>query len=124
MHDDRVDVQVMGPDGLQRHTGLYLIAADGGRSIVRKAAGIVFEGFTYPERFVKLATTFDFQAGNPGYVYRNYFSDPEEWCNLFKVRGETDAGIWRAIFPTRENMNNPAPTKTSPKRNTKIRTIQ
>ena len=27
----------------------------GGRSIVRKLAGIEFEGFTYPERFIKIA---------------------------------------------------------------------
>src|SRR5262249_18455446 len=32
-------------------------------------------------------------------VYRNYFSDPQEWCNLFKVRGEHPGGLWRAIFP-------------------------
>jgi len=96
-----VELEVSGPDGARRHAGSWLIGADGGRSTVRKAAGIAFEGFTYPERFVKLATPFDFRGPNPGYVYRNYFSDPDEWCNLFKVRGESEAGIWRAIFPTR-----------------------
>jgi 3-(3-hydroxy-phenyl)propionate hydroxylase len=98
---DRVEVEVTGPDGPQRHVGSWLIGADGGRSTVRKSADIAFEGFTYPERFVKLATSFDFRDPNPGYVYRNYFSDPHEWCNLFKVRGEDERGIWRAIFPTR-----------------------
>jgi 3-(3-hydroxy-phenyl)propionate hydroxylase len=98
---DGVDVQVRGPAGLEDHRGAYLIGADGGRSAVRKLAGIEFEGFTYPERFVKLATTFDFREAHPEYVFRNYFSDPEEWCNLFKVRGEGGNGIWRAIFPTR-----------------------
>ena len=98
---DSVEIEVQGPDGMQRHRGTYLIGADGGRSTVRKAADIAFDGFTYPERFVKLATTFDFKGPNPGYVYRNYFSDPDEWCNLFKVRGEGGNGIWRAIFPTR-----------------------
>jgi 3-(3-hydroxy-phenyl)propionate hydroxylase len=103
---DRVAIDVIGPDGSERHEGAYLIGADGGRSTVRKAAGIEFEGFTYDERFVKIATTFDFQAAHPGIAYRNYFSDPTEWCNLFKVRGdEADArhagGLWRAIFPTR-----------------------
>jgi 3-(3-hydroxy-phenyl)propionate hydroxylase len=103
LHADHVEVEVTGPDGPQRHRGTWLIGADGGRSTVRKAAGIDFEGFTYPERFVKLATTFDFRGPNPGFAYRNYFSDPHEWCNLFKVRGEDERGIWRAIFPTRSD---------------------
>lgn len=98
---DRVEVDVEGPEGRQVHTGLYLIGADGGRSTVRKAASIEFEGFTYPERFVKIATTFDFIGAGVAGAYRNYFSDPDEWCNLFKVRGEHESGIWRAIFPTR-----------------------
>ena len=40
-----------------------MIGCDGGRSIVRKLAGIEFEGFTYPERFIKIATSFDFGSG-------------------------------------------------------------
>ncbi len=100
-YDDRVEVEVLGPDGPQRHVGAYLVGADGGRSTVRKSAGIAFEGFTYPERFVKIATTFDFQSAHPDYVHRNYFSDPEEWCNLFTGRGVRAPGLWRAIFPTR-----------------------
>jgi 3-(3-hydroxy-phenyl)propionate hydroxylase len=32
-------------------------------------------------------------------VYRNYFSDPNEWCNLFKVQGKRSPGLWRAIMP-------------------------
>lgn len=98
---DHVEVEVEGPHGTQRHTGEYIIGADGGRSTIRKAAGIAFEGFTYEENFVKIATGFDFQSAHPDYAYRNYFSDPDEWCNLFKVRGEAEAGLWRAIFPTR-----------------------
>jgi len=99
--DDFVELLVEGPDGLQRHRGSYVVGTDGGRSTVRKAAGIAFEGFTYEENFVKIATSFDFQGTRPEYAYRNYFSDPDEWCNLFKVRGETGDGLWRAIFPTR-----------------------
>jgi 3-(3-hydroxy-phenyl)propionate hydroxylase len=98
---DRVEVDVESASGRETHVGLYLVGADGGRSTVRKAADIAFEGFTYPERFVKIATTFDFLAAGVAGSYRNYFSDPEEWCNLFKVRGEREPGLWRAIFPTR-----------------------
>ena len=77
----------------------YVIGCDGGRSTVRKLAGIEFEGFTYPERFIKIATSFDFGTANPKVAFRNYFSDPSEWCNLFKVQGKRPPGLWRAIMP-------------------------
>ena len=67
--------------------------------ILRGLRGIDFVGFTYPEQFIKIATTFDFAKANPQLAFRNYFSDPDEWCNLFKVVGERGHGLWRAIFP-------------------------
>jgi 3-(3-hydroxy-phenyl)propionate hydroxylase len=97
---DRVVIEAMGPNGAERFTCAYVIGADGGRSIVRKSQDIGFEGFTYPERFIKIATSFDFGEAHPQYAIRNYVSDPDEWCNLFKVRGENPEGLWRAIFPT------------------------
>ena len=96
---DRIDVDVESKAGTERMQAAYVIGCDGGRSTIRKLADIEFEGFTYPERFIKIATSFDFGASNPSIVFRNYFSDPEEWCNLFKVRGERPEGLWRAIFP-------------------------
>jgi 3-(3-hydroxy-phenyl)propionate hydroxylase len=100
---DGVVAETDGANGREPFAGAYLIGADGGRSTVRKSQGIAFEGFTYPERFIKIATYFDFGEHHPDYAFRNYFSDPEEWCNLFKVRGESPSGLWRAIFPTRED---------------------
>jgi len=47
-------------------------------------------------------------------VFRNYFSDPTEWCNLFKVRGESPAGLWRAIFPV--GSDEPDEVSLSPER--------
>ena len=96
---DGVEVEVTSPSGTERMRADYVIGCDGGRSTVRKLAGIEFEGFTYPEKFIKIATTFDFGTVNPNLCFRNYFSDPREWCNLFKVRGENPGGLWRAIFP-------------------------
>jgi 3-(3-hydroxy-phenyl)propionate hydroxylase len=98
---DHVEAEIASPSGSERLNASYVIGCDGGRSTVRKLAGIEFEGFTYPEKFIKIATTFDFAEVNPNLVYRNYFSDPDEWCNLFKVRGESPGGLWRAIFPLR-----------------------
>ena len=98
-HADGVDVEVSSPSGLEQMRADYVIGCDGGRSTVRKLAGIEFEGFTYPERFIKIATSFDFGTVNPKVAFRNYFSDPDEWCNLFKVQGKRPPGLWRAIFP-------------------------
>jgi 3-(3-hydroxy-phenyl)propionate hydroxylase len=100
---DCVEAEIASPSGSERLDASYVIGCDGGRSTVRKLAGIEFEGFTYPEKFIKIATTFDFAEVNPNLVYRNYFSDPDEWCNLFKVRGESPGGLWRAIFPLRND---------------------
>lgn len=97
--EDGVTVLGTGPDGDFEEIGAYAIGADGGRSIMRKAMDIEFEGFTYPERFVVLSTPFDFQSKR-SYVYRNYIADPDEWCNLFKVAGDGPPGLWRTVFPT------------------------
>jgi len=97
---DRVEVAVEMRGGRKKFRGAFLVGADGGRSTVRKALGIRFEGYTFPERFIVLTTRFDFESER-GYCYRNYFSDPDEWANLFKVAGDDGSGLWRVVFPTR-----------------------
>jgi 3-(3-hydroxy-phenyl)propionate hydroxylase len=94
-----VRAQVATPGGEKEFSGAYLIGSDGGRSTVRKAADIAFEGFTWPERFLVLTTPFDFEAER-GYCYRSYFADPDEWCNCFKVAADGPPGLWRTVFPT------------------------
>jgi 2-polyprenyl-6-methoxyphenol hydroxylase-like FAD-dependent oxidoreductase len=98
--DDRVDVVVESANGTRKIGGCYLVGADGGRSTVRKALGIAFEGYTHPERFLVLTTSFAFDA-EYAQCSRNYFSDPDEWCALFKVSGDDGRGLWRVLFPTR-----------------------
>lgn len=97
--EDRVEVTVENSSGTQTVSGSYLVGADGGRSLVRKSLGIAFDGHTFPERFLVLTTLFDF-ATEHGVAYRAYFSDPDEWANLFKVAGDDLKGRWRAVFPT------------------------
>jgi len=86
-------------DEYDGHMGGYVIGTDGGRSTVRVLAEIEFEGFTWAERFIKIGTNFDFASTGKGFCTRNYFSDPDEWLNLFKVNGEGPPGIWRGIMP-------------------------
>jgi 3-(3-hydroxy-phenyl)propionate hydroxylase len=97
--NEMVELRIETDQGRKFVTGSYLIGADGGRSTIRKALGIAFEGYTFPERFLVLTTPVDFNA-EFGAGYRSYFSDPDEWANLFKVAGEDGSGLWRVVFPT------------------------
>ena len=93
-----VSVRVRGADGITTHDGIHVIGADGARSTVRKHTGISFDGFTWPERFIVLTTSHDFEAAM-GCCPRSYFADPEEWCNCFKVSANGPPGLWRLVFP-------------------------
>ena len=95
---DHVEITVTANGTDQTVLGSYLVGADGGRSTVRKSLDIPFDGYTFPERFLVLTTLFDF-ATEHGVAYRAYFSDPDEWTNLFKVAGDDGKGRWRAVFP-------------------------
>ena len=71
-----------------------LIGADGGRSAVRKSAGIPFEGFTYPEHFLVAGTRYDFKARMPDICSVNYTADPVAWYLLLEI-----PDMWRFIAP-------------------------
>ena len=70
----------------------YLIGADGGRSAVRKAAGIAFEGITFPEHFLVAGTRYDFKRHMPDICSVNYTADPVEWYLLLEI-----PDMWRVI---------------------------
>jgi 3-(3-hydroxy-phenyl)propionate hydroxylase len=91
-----------GPNGTEEFRADYLIGADGGRSTVRKALDIEFEGYTWPERFLIFTVMDDFQQ-MLDCCYRNYFADPHEWVNLFKIAGDDGKGRWRICFPAQVN---------------------
>src|SRR5262249_33234239 len=84
-----------GRSGIRRSTSWVPTA----RSTIRKAIGVEFEGFTYPERFMIVGTPYDFAVD--GYANRNYIADPEEWYNLFKISWQGPPGIYRLVVPGR-----------------------
>jgi 3-(3-hydroxy-phenyl)propionate hydroxylase len=84
-------VAVYLEDGETFH-GDYLIGADGGRSAVRKATGIAFEGFTFPEHFLVAGTRYDFKRHMPDICSVNYTADPLEWYLLLEI-----PDMWRVI---------------------------
>lgn len=103
VQDDRgVKVTVRRDGELSQLDCDWLVAADGGRSTIRKLLDIPFEGFTFPERFTVLTTVHDFER-SLGCCYRNYLAGSEEWAMIFKVAGDDMKGRWRAVMPTRES---------------------
>jgi 3-(3-hydroxy-phenyl)propionate hydroxylase len=78
--------------------GAFLIGADGHRSVVRAAMGVGFEGFTWPEEFLIVSTTSDFEPH--GFAYATYTADPVEWVMTFKVPGFNPPALWRLAFPS------------------------
>ncbi|WP_404478169.1 FAD-dependent oxidoreductase [Novosphingobium sp. BL-52-GroH] len=80
--------------------GSFLVGADGAGSRVRQASGTLFEGMTYPERFLVVSTTFPFEEHFEDLRWVNYVSDPEEWCVMLKT-----VDLWRVQFPTAADAN-------------------
>jgi 3-(3-hydroxy-phenyl)propionate hydroxylase len=78
--------------------GAFLVGADGGRSAVRKAIEMPFEGYTWPERFFVMSTSFDYESR--GYTKNAYIADPDEWVTLFKMPGDGVNPYWRLVIPT------------------------
>jgi 3-(3-hydroxy-phenyl)propionate hydroxylase len=75
----------------------WLIGADGGRSTIRKLLPVEFEGFTWPEQFLVVSTSYDFSRH--GFALNAYVADPQEWSALFKMPDAGPPGVWRVVFP-------------------------
>jgi 3-(3-hydroxy-phenyl)propionate hydroxylase len=82
----------------ERRSGRYLIGADGASSTVRRALGIEFDGFTWPDRLLVVSTPFDFHSVIPGLTAVNYVADPQRWYFLLQI-----PGLWRAMFLVNED---------------------
>jgi 3-(3-hydroxy-phenyl)propionate hydroxylase len=92
--EDEVMVRADTPEGERTFAADFVIAADGGRSTVRKTLDIGFEGFTYPEHFLVAGTRFDFRAHMPDICSVNYTADPDEWYLLLQI-----PDMWRIVLP-------------------------
>ena len=93
---DGVVVEAQSLDGPKKIEGSWVIGADGGGSVVRKAAGIEFSGFTYPERFALISTPYD--LGKHGFSDTAYISHPIEWCAVFRLPDNGPPGLWRFLY--------------------------
>ena len=95
-----VTVAIEQNGATQSHTGRWLIGADGASSSVRRALGIEFEGFTWPDRLLVVSTPFDFHSVIPGLTAVNYVADPERWYFLLQI-----PGLWRVMFLIKEDIS-------------------
>jgi len=93
-HRSGVEIAIERKGRSQTRSGRWLIGADGARSDVRRALGIEFPGFTWPERFLVVSTPFDFRTVIPDLVAVSYVSDPERWHFLLQI-----PGLCRVMFP-------------------------
>jgi 3-(3-hydroxy-phenyl)propionate hydroxylase len=98
--DKGVTVYVQTSAGIKTMRTSYLLAADGGRSTIRKRLGVKFEGYTLPERFLLTSTNVDFTKFLPDIGLVNYIADPEEFLFVLKV-----PEAWRLLFPIPPEMS-------------------
>jgi 3-(3-hydroxy-phenyl)propionate hydroxylase len=97
--DDRgVEVTLDRRGVSEMRRGRYLIGADGASSTVRRALGVEFEGFTWPDRLIVVSTPFDFHSAIPGLTAVNYVADPQRWYFLLQI-----PGLWRVMFLVNED---------------------
>jgi len=94
MGGDGATASVRSARGEETIPADFIIGTDGGRSTVRRALDIEFEGFTYPEHFLVAGTRFDFKAAMPDLCSVNYTADPVEWYLLLEI-----PDMWRFVTP-------------------------
>ncbi len=82
----------------------WVIAADGGRSTMRKNLGIEFEGYTWPERFIVLTVLDDMQK-HMQCCYRNYLAGEGEWGQHLQGRGRRRARALARRVPNAAGRN-------------------
>ena len=97
---DGVEVAIENPYEIVKLNAKYLIAADGGGSIIRKWLGAEFDGFTYPEKFLTLSTKLELKDYIDNLSYVNYVTDPKEWLVLLRV-----PSVWRILVPASEEQS-------------------
>jgi 3-(3-hydroxy-phenyl)propionate hydroxylase len=98
--EDGIDVLTFTDGEEVRYRGSFLVGSDGANSRVRQAAGVKYEGLTYPELFLVASTTFPFEDHFEDLSWVNYVSDPDEWCVMLKT-----LDLWRVLVPAPLDMD-------------------
>jgi len=74
----------------------YLVGCDGAKSVVRKTLDLEFEGQTFPETTILVATDYPFHEHLPHLSYINYCWSPEGTFSLLRLKN-----LWRvSLYPS------------------------
>lgn len=93
--DDFVVAKVRNSEGARDVRTPFIFGADGASSNVRMSAGIKFEGFTYPEKFLIASTPYPLHDHIDNLSWVSYFADPDEWFLTLRCNE-----LWRVMVPT------------------------
>jgi 2-polyprenyl-6-methoxyphenol hydroxylase-like FAD-dependent oxidoreductase len=91
--DDGVEATFETADGPPSLRAQWLVGADGGRSAVRSALGLAFDGHTWPKRLIATNVTYDFEAH--GFARANFVVDPVHWAVIVRINHD---GLWRVTY--------------------------
>ena len=97
-HRSGVEIAIERNGRTEMRSGRWLIGADGARSDVRRALGIEFPGFTWPERFLVVSTPFDFSAVISDLVAVSYVAAPQRWHFLLQIPGLSNYEVAHATL--------------------------
>jgi 2-polyprenyl-6-methoxyphenol hydroxylase-like FAD-dependent oxidoreductase len=90
---DGIEASIETPSGEQTLRTGWLIGADGGRSAVRQALGLGFDGYTWPHRLIATNVHCDFEAH--GFARANFVIDPVHWAVIVRINHD---GLWRVTY--------------------------
>jgi len=94
--DAGVTVTARTPAGTESLRAGWVIGADGASSSVRKAVGLPFEGFTWPERFV--ATNVRYPFAEHGFAQSTFVVDDVYGAVIAKLDDTGGSGLWRHTY--------------------------
>ncbi len=90
---ESVHLRIRGPVGEYSLEATWLIAADGGRSSIRRFLGLPFEGSVFPKTSVTLVVNHPFQEEIPGLLGVNYVWTESAHYSLMQIRD-----LWRFSY--------------------------
>ena len=97
------DIKVTVEDSEGKNSVLsadYVVAADGGRSTLRRLLDISFDGFTYEEQLVSTNVYYDFEKY--GWFDGNFCVDPQHWALVARIDNE---GLWRVSYGEKSGLS-------------------
>jgi 3-(3-hydroxy-phenyl)propionate hydroxylase len=92
-HGERIVATLDNGDVIE---AAFVIGCEGARSVVRKAIGGNFVGFTWPEKLLVASTTFN--LGTLGFAGAGYIADPVNFAAVFHVPDDGPPGLWRIAY--------------------------